>query len=208
MATAVEATVEAVAERARSQQAVPDGDEAQGLRPPPQGRACRRRCGWPASCGRCSCPPLTSADMERLMFPLLTPRQQKILEEDGRRRLRPHRLRRRRRDPVPRQPLPAARPAEPGRPPRQHLDPQLRGPGPAAGHGEIAQLRPGDRHPGRRHRLGQDHDHRLDARVHQRARAAAHRHHRGPDRVHLQGRQVASSTSARSASTSSTGTRR
>ena len=28
-------------------------------------------------------PPLTTADMERLMFPLLTPRQQDILEEEG-----------------------------------------------------------------------------------------------------------------------------
>ena len=41
-------------------------------------------------------PPLTTADMERLMFPLLTPRQKTDPRGDGRRRLRPHRLRRRR----------------------------------------------------------------------------------------------------------------
>ena len=54
-----------------------------------------------------------------------------------------------------------------------------------AAHREAVQLlgRPG--HPRRRHRLRQEHDHRLDARLHQRARAAAHPHRRGPDRVHL-----------------------
>ena len=42
-------------------------------------------------------PPLSSAEMERLMFPLLSPRQKTILEETGGHRLRPHRLRSQRR---------------------------------------------------------------------------------------------------------------
>jgi len=47
-------------------------DEAQGVRSPPQGRpaACMRLAGrTPAM----ALPPLTTADMERLMFPILTP---------------------------------------------------------------------------------------------------------------------------------------
>ena len=62
-------------------------------------------------------PPLTQEDMERLLFPIMTERQQEDPRGDGRRRLRPHH--RRRRVPLPRQPVQAARPAQPGRPPRQ-----------------------------------------------------------------------------------------
>ena len=79
-------------------------------------------------------PPLTTAEMERLMFPILTPRARKILEDEGGLRLRPHRLRRQARDPVPRQPVPRPGPAQPGRPAGEQHHPQLRAARPAAGH--------------------------------------------------------------------------
>ena len=101
-------------------------------------------------------PPLSSTEMERLMFPLLSDRQKTILEETGgidfahivfepngdETRFRVNLFRQR-------------RPAQPGRPPRQHLDPRFRGTRPAAGHGRDRQPRSGDRDPGRRHRFGQ-----------------------------------------------------
>ena len=72
-------------------------------------------------------PVLTTAEMERLMFPLLSQRQETIWR-NRRHRLRPHHLRTQwRRDPFPRQPVPPARPPQPGRTPRQYVDPQLRG---------------------------------------------------------------------------------
>ena len=52
-----------------------------------------------------------------------------------------------------------------------YQDPQLRGPRPAAEHREALPVRPGHDHPRRRHRQRQEHHHRLDARLHQRARA-------------------------------------
>ena len=60
-------------------------------------------------------PPLTTADMERLMFPLLTPRQRGDPRGGRGSRLCPYHLRRRAGDPLPRQPVQAARPAQPGR---------------------------------------------------------------------------------------------
>ncbi len=96
-------------------------------------------------------PVLTTAEMERLMFPLLSPRQKTILRGNRRHRLRPHHLRtQRRRDPLPRQPVPPARPAQPGRTPRQYVDPQLRRAGTTPRARRDRQPRPGDHHPRRR----------------------------------------------------------
>ena len=127
--------------------------------------------------------PLTQEDMERLLLP--HPERQAPQDPRRRRRRRLLLRRRQRRVPLPRQPVQAARPAVAGRPARQQHHPELREPGPARRHREAVQVHRRAGHPGRRDRLGQEHDHRLHARLHQRPRAAAHPHHRGPDRVHL-----------------------
>ena len=50
---------------------------------------------------------------------------------------------------------------------------------------KLCHYRPGPDHPRRGHRLRQIDHHRLHARLHERARGAAHPHHRRPDRVRL-----------------------
>ena len=122
-------------------------------------------------------PPLTGAEMERLMFPLLSARQMNILEETGgvdfahiifepngdETRFRVNLFKQRGR-------------LEPGGSPGQYLDPRLRGAGAAAGHGRDRQPRSGDRDPGRRHGLREVDEHRGDASVRQHAGALSHRH--------------------------------
>ena len=83
-------------------------------------------------------PPLSTADMERLMFPLLTPRSGKSSTRKAA-STSPTSSSTATGDPVPRQPVQAARPAQPGRPARQQLDPQLRGSRPAGRPGRDRQ---------------------------------------------------------------------
>ncbi len=56
--------------------------------------------------------------------------------------------------------------------------------------GRAVQVRPGDDSAGGHHRLGQEHHHRLDARLDQPPLPQAHPHAGRPDRVHLHRRQV------------------
>ncbi len=136
---------------------------------------------------RMDMPPLTQEDMERLLFPLLTPKHRKILDEEGgvdfshvigkdECRFRVNLFKQRGRLSL------VARRVNNSIPNFEDL-------GLPASHREALPLSPGAGHPRRRHRLGQEHDDRLDARLHQRARAAAHPHDRGPDRVHVHRRQ-------------------
>ena len=113
-------------------------------------------------------PPLTTAEMERLMFPLLSPRTKQILEDEGgcdfahivydgklETRFRVNLFRARGRLSL------VARRVNNNIPNFESLRP-------AAGHRRAAvQLRAGDHHLRRRDRVGQDHQHRLDASVHQ-----------------------------------------
>ena len=125
-------------------------------------------------------PPLTGAEMERLMFPLLSNRQKTILEDTGgvdflgtsflshngdETRFRVNLFKQAR-----------ASSASGRSPPREHLDSRLRRTGAAAGHGRDRQPRSGDRDPGRCHRLGEVDEHRRDASVRQHAGALSHRH--------------------------------
>ncbi len=105
-------------------------------------------------------------------------------------RLRPHRLRRQARDPVPRQPVPRRGRLSLVARRVNNTIPNFEQLGLPPVIAELCELRAGDHHLRGRDRVGQDHQHRLDAPVHQRARADAHRHDRGPDRVHLHRRQV------------------
>ena len=110
--------------------------------------------------------------------------------------------------PLPRQRLRAAGPHRLRDPPDQLQDPDDRGTraaGDPEGHRDV-QARPRDR--GRRDRLGQVHDARLDGRLPQREDPRPHRHDRGPGRVRASRTAAASSRTARSASTPRAGTRR
>ena len=122
-------------------------------------------------------PPLSGADMERLLYPLLTPRQRGILDEEGgvdfahiifdgdnETRFRVNLFKQRGRLSL------VARRVNNQIPSFAdlHLPPVL---------AEITQYDQGIIHPGRRHWVRQEHDDRLDASIYERARAAAHRHH-------------------------------
>ena len=188
MATAVETPVETMPNEPEANKLFRMVDEVQGVRPASQGRP-----GPRDAAGRRAPADAVAAALQRRHGTADVPAALAPPEADPRghrrHRLRPHRLRsQRRRDPLPRQPVPPARAAQSGRPPRQHVDPRLRGPGPAARPRRDRQPRPGHHHPGRRHRQRQVHHDRLDAPIRQPARALPRRHDRGPDRVHLQGR--------------------
>ena len=87
-----------------------------------------------------------------------------------------------RRRPVPRERDAPARIGRPGAPPGAERDPVVRGARTAAGRAEARRARARSRARHRSDRLGEDHDARLDDRLHQRDPAQAHRDDRGPDR--------------------------
>ena len=130
--------------------------------------------------------------MARLVLPVVQPRRPAAEDLRGERRLRLRLLAADRRQAlaVPRQRPAADGQPGPGRPAGEQLDPRLQVAVPARRPGEALPVQPGDDPAGGHHRFRQEHDDRLDAGLDQPQLPQAHPHARGPDRVHLHGRQV------------------